>query len=358
MTPALPPEYGGLPAIAFAACQRAGWAGVDLFFVLSGFLVSGLLFREHIREGRVSFSRFFVRRGLKIYPAFWVLLLVYGLFEWRYGRTSYLGRPFTWSGWICEALYVQNYVSGLWNHTWSLAVEEHFYLLVGLLLTWLSTRGGLAATVKMCSGVLVGCLALRIYAVAHGHPVMFATHFRMDSLMFGVLLAYFYHFHRSAFQSVMSEWRWVIVAASGLLLGPLFVLDGAGAYYSTLGYSANYLAFGGIMMACLFAPSQIWNHRVPACLAAVGADSYSVYLWHMFIKRSLSYARKENYTNFPWIVEFLLFVVGSILFGMILAWAVEKPVLRLRDHWFPTRSGSLVEDLLRARTHAQPVCAD
>jgi len=54
--------------------QRGGWIGADLFFVLSGFLVSGLLFREHQQHGRVSLGRFFVRRGLKIYPAFYAFL--------------------------------------------------------------------------------------------------------------------------------------------------------------------------------------------------------------------------------------------------------------------------------------------
>src|SRR5579872_3973764 len=91
---------------------RAGWAGVDLFFVLSGFLVSGLLFREFQHTGRVDVPRFLVRRGFRIYPAFYAFLIA----------TSLASGTIATRRFAAEALFVQNYVSGLWDHTWSLAV--------------------------------------------------------------------------------------------------------------------------------------------------------------------------------------------------------------------------------------------
>src|SRR5204862_6174289 len=107
--------------------QRGGWIGVDLFFVLSGFLVSGLLFREYQRHGSVNVSRFLVRRGFKIYPGFWVLLAVTVAFRIA------VGAPVPQRQLMGEGLFVQNYMGGLWNNTWSLAVEEHFYLLLALI---------------------------------------------------------------------------------------------------------------------------------------------------------------------------------------------------------------------------------
>src|SRR5689334_22886162 len=107
-----------------------GWMGVDLFFVLSGFLVSGLLFHEYRRHGRIRPFWFLGRRGFKIYPAFYFLLLV----TWLLGRRFIPGRYF-----VYEALFVQNYFGFIWNQTWSLAVEEHFYF--GLTLTaWALAR--------------------------------------------------------------------------------------------------------------------------------------------------------------------------------------------------------------------------
>jgi peptidoglycan/LPS O-acetylase OafA/YrhL len=102
-----------------------GWIGVDLFFVLSGFLIGGLLFAEHVRHGTIHVGRFLVRRGFKIYPAFYAFLALTVV----YLRVRYGGYP-PRAHIIADALFVQNYADSLWHHTWSLAVEEHFYILL------------------------------------------------------------------------------------------------------------------------------------------------------------------------------------------------------------------------------------
>ena len=113
---------------------RGGWVGVDLFFVLSGFFVSGLLFREQQRYGTLSFRRFFVRRGFKIYPSFYLLILVTVIVAHALGQVVPRRRLWT------ELLYIQSYRFGLWDHTWSLAVEEHFYLLFPIFYLMLRRR--------------------------------------------------------------------------------------------------------------------------------------------------------------------------------------------------------------------------
>jgi peptidoglycan/LPS O-acetylase OafA/YrhL len=109
--------------------KRGGWVGVDLFFVLSGFLVSSLLFKEQIRTGSVDMWRFLIRRGFKIYPAFWCML--------RFTLTvqNMQGTPPNTQTLLGELLFLQNYLGGIWPHTWSLAVEEHFYLGIAALFT-------------------------------------------------------------------------------------------------------------------------------------------------------------------------------------------------------------------------------
>jgi peptidoglycan/LPS O-acetylase OafA/YrhL len=109
-----------------AAWFRIGWIGVDLFFVLSGFLISGLLFLEYRSAGELKLARFFLRRGLKIYPAFWAMLFASVLGLVLAGKSV---RGIAIAG---ELLFVQNYTQSIWEHTWSLAVEEHFYLLLPL----------------------------------------------------------------------------------------------------------------------------------------------------------------------------------------------------------------------------------
>src|SRR6266498_3684108 len=126
--PVLPDNLTGALRVPAHLLYEAGWAGVDLFFVLSGFLISGLLFHEHQRYGRINFKQFIVRRGLKIYPAFYCLIAatvgIAVLNKWN----------LPWKRIFAEVFFVQNYCIGLWSHTWSLAIEEHFYLLLPLLL--------------------------------------------------------------------------------------------------------------------------------------------------------------------------------------------------------------------------------
>ncbi len=101
-----------------------GERGVDIFFVLSGFLVAGLLMHECARTGNVDLRRFFFRRGFKIYPSFWLLVLVTAIQAYlKTGRVPIVSL-------VTELLFIQNYIPGLWEHTWSLAVEEHFYLIL------------------------------------------------------------------------------------------------------------------------------------------------------------------------------------------------------------------------------------
>jgi peptidoglycan/LPS O-acetylase OafA/YrhL len=107
---------------------QAGWVGVDLFFVLSGFLISGLLFDEYKRLGSIAFKRFMIRRMFKLYPAFYTMLIV------NYFAESALGHVSSPAQYLTEATYLQNYLSPIWGHTWSLVVEEHFYILLPLFL--------------------------------------------------------------------------------------------------------------------------------------------------------------------------------------------------------------------------------
>src|SRR5579863_5671894 len=114
---------------------RVGWAGVDLFFVLSGFLISGLLFKGYQELKRIDISRFYIRRGLKIWPAFYALIVA--------GLLVDLVRPghhFSIQRLLVEIVFVQDYFQGIWGITWSLGVEEHFYLFLPLILLLMIRR--------------------------------------------------------------------------------------------------------------------------------------------------------------------------------------------------------------------------
>lgn len=325
--------------------QRGGWVGVDLFFVLSGFLIAGLLFREFNTRGELRVGRFLIRRGLKLYPAFYALFFF----------TLIMGRwPLDTQRLLGELLYLQNYVGAVWNHTWSLAVEEHFYLFLAALLVLLlrvpegdGRRRPLDQIPAVAGVVLLMCLGLRIathyFGGRYTHMThLFPTHLRMDSLMFGVLLSYWHHYRPELLRTVFDRVAPRLVFTVGvLLLVPPFVLPlGSHPFVHTFGLTTNYLGSGAILMA-----GMAWEEREPrqtGLLAYVGYHSYSIYLWHMpvywwgltFLERYVGLSRGDP-------VTLAIYIMGSCAVGIAMAKIVEMPVLHIRDRFFPSRSGAL-----------------
>jgi peptidoglycan/LPS O-acetylase OafA/YrhL len=275
-------QFGGLVRKGLEAWYRGGWVGVDLFFVLSGFLISGLLFREHQKYGLISFKRFFIRRGFKIYPPFYLLLLLTWGVKWF--NTGRLERR----GLIVEALFVQNYFVGWWSHTWSLAVEEHFYLLlpaVLIVLAWANSAR--RYQFKLVPWIFVGlalfCLGLRL-AISHRHPYTFGTHqapthLRIDSLFFGVVLSYFYHYH-PAWLPRFRPYRLLLLFLGVSMILPAFVYPVETTFFlHTTGLTLLYAGFGLILIAMLAGP--VYRQRPVSWISYVGSRSYSIYLWHL-----------------------------------------------------------------------------
>lgn len=337
-----------LPGIArplFEALRRGGWAGVDLFFVLSGFLVSGLLFSEYRRHGEISPWRFYARRGLKIYPAFY-LLIVTTVAVTAFTGTVPLRRV------LAELFFVQSYVQGLWGYTWSLAIEEHFYLLLPLLLLGIrrldrSDDGDpFRAVVPVGLVIALWCLTARTanWALRDGFVNMthvFATHLRLDSLFFGVVISYFYHFHRERFVATLKPWRWALIIGGAVLFLPVFLYRlGTTPFIYTVGFSLLYLGGGACLTGVLLCEPR--PNRVLAALAAIGVYSYSIYLWHIPVLEWLNPAVARMIGRPLGVTEHtILFMGGSIGVGIALSRLVELPVLRIRDRWFPSRSGAV-----------------
>lgn len=314
---------------AVQTVMAGGWAGVDLFFVLSGFLVSGLLFREYEQRGKIDYWRFFWRRGLKIYPAFAVLLVGYGALEYFFGRS------FTWKGVVGEMFFLQNYYAALWNHTWSLAIEEHFYLLAGIGITLLASAGKMNRVPFLAGLLCIGVLAIRLTLVwRFGGLDDYQTHVRMDSLMFGVLLSYLFNRNRNGF----SDWlaRHAILLPLALLsLVTLVVFPFGHVYWRTIGYTFLYLAFGIIVVCAVIAGERLHERGWARLIAFVGLNSYSIYLWHEASKRAFSLLRKSGLLVLPWALEFVGYALLSVAVGVVMAKLVEIPVLAWRDRKLP-----------------------
>ena len=313
---------------------RVGWAGVDLFFVLSGFLISGLLFMGYQERGRIDVSRFYIRRGLKIWPAFYALIAA-GLIA----DAVQPGHHLSAQGLLPELLFVQDYFRGIWGITWSLAVEEHFYLSLPLVLVLMIRYGKerpFAAMPYLFALIAIFSLTCR-FAVGWrengtNHPYIwyFPTHLRMDGLMFGVLLCYYYRFRPNIFERIAS-WRggWIVIAATVAVLSA-FPVENRNMH--TWGFTVMYLGAGFLVAKAVAFEGPRPIRVMSSLLARLGVYSYSIYLFHLFyMLRVVPYFHITSKVGLYWCS-----FAGSIPFGIAAAKLIEIPVLRFRDRVFPT----------------------
>lgn len=317
-----------------AWAHRIGWTGVDLFFVISGFLVAGLLLKEKAANGIVDIRRFFLRRALRIYPAFWALIAVTTLALWlshEHVRMSAL---------VCELFFVQNYGPGLWAHTWSLAVEEHFYLGLAFVF-WLWRRPFLGSEkniVRLFAWMLIGLVAARLCTAWlipwRFKATLWGTHVRGEALVFGSLLAYLHLKYQPLMKALVLRYLRLLCGAAMLLLLSVYSQDWDSLYVRTVGVSALSLGYGILMLAYLYAGRA--GGRVLEGLGSVGRYSYGIYLWHPVVQRFglkplelHGWAPPGAAQNLP------LVLLCGIPTGILMTWLLDKPVLLWRERRYP-----------------------
>jgi peptidoglycan/LPS O-acetylase OafA/YrhL len=312
--------------------QMGGWAGVDLFFVLSGFLVGNLIFRELKETGQFRVGRFLLRRGLKIYPAYYCCLLISILGGLVLKRPS-----LSFSQISAEAFFCQNYMPGIWNHTWSLAVEEHFYFLLAMLAFVFPARGHIrvAMIVTLCTAIVARFLTSQVPLGDSFFRHVAPTHLRIDALMAGAILAYSWAFD-SLKASIESQPRAVLffgVAGACCFVLPFILPLTSSRWLVTWGFSVLSLASVGVILFAL-----VWlRSSALSSLGSIGRYSYGIYLWHIPVGGWLVPAARYLVPPIKfWPLEFLFYLGSSIVLGVIMTKLIELPFLIYRDRVIPS----------------------
>jgi peptidoglycan/LPS O-acetylase OafA/YrhL len=277
-----------------------GWAGVDIFFVLSGFLVGGLLIKEWKTRGSIDARQFLIRRILKIWPQYYVYLFIVLLTRHRTLHNL-------WG----NLLNIQNYIGGI-AHTWTLAVEEHAYLILVFLLAIAARRRVrmrylFYLLVTLAAAILINRMTLTLL----GFNTFTRTDTRVDGILYGVMLAILYHYTPEQFARLQRlVWLW-------------------------LGVIAMTLAF------FRFAPAQP-RPALYRFVAFIGLYSYGIYLWHVSVLDPIKTVARRLPTHLAPVWDALAPFVLGILIGIVFTKLVEFPALKLRDTLFPRRVDSAV----------------
>ncbi|MGC4036758.1 MAG: acyltransferase [Chitinophagaceae bacterium] len=321
-----------------------GWAGVQMFFVLSGFLIAGLLFNEYNLTGKIRPGYFLIRRGFKIYPLFYFVVALQILY--------YLIKkiPFTHSEVFAEVFFYQNFSPGLLGITWSIAVEEHFYILLIIFLSAVSKKNKIKSGFFIpltCIALCIASCGVRFIVFEQGsnNPYInyFPTYLRIDSLLFGVLLAYLFIYQSGWLDRNLKKHKKFCLVLACLMISPVFIFPRTGFFMSVFGHSFLYMGFG-ILMSCLITFYAEVDFFLKKCrlknifnlISWIGVYSFGIYLVHLTAGPMISnWIRLHISGDGPLAVYSIISVTGNIFTGVLFSLLVEKPFLLLREKYFP-----------------------
>ncbi|AMP06350.1 acyltransferase family protein [Collimonas pratensis] len=337
--------------LTFGFLTSIGWMGVDLFFVLSGYLIGNQIMSTLARGNRFSLKTFFARRLLRTLPAYYVVLAIYFMFPSALGGSN---TPSIWR----FLTFTQNiglHFGETFSHSWSLCIEEQFYLIlpvVALLIA--SFRKPVFWGWSAIAGVIIAGMAVRgmawmnhgqnlINPADHAVYVYYSSFARFDELLPGVAIAMLRNFHGDLYSQIIRKGNLLLVcgAASFILTAYLFLnyreIDDYGFTFSmmTFGYPLLAASFALLTMSALSPNSLLNRLRVPGA-EKIALWSYAIYLVHKAIfKLSLAPLSGWNIdADGPVGVAIVMGI--SIFGGWLLYRLVETPFMQLRAKLFPS----------------------
>jgi peptidoglycan/LPS O-acetylase OafA/YrhL len=321
---------------------KFGWTGVDLFFVLSGFLISSQLFSQ-IRQGKkISFREFFFKRFLRIMPAFWVVVAIYFCFPAFHERENL---PPLWK----FLTFTQNFRLdikdyGTFSHCWSLCVEEHFYLFLPLILIGLQVTGFLKRAYWLLIALCLSGLLIRNYCwnnfylpnIDSGNSWLFwygdiyyPTYNRLDGLLAGVSIAGLYQFMPNIWIKVSRFGNLFILFSLVVLTSAYFLCYEEHSYAaSVFGFPLVAIGYGLLVISAISPTSFLYkmNSRITAFIATL---SYAIYLTHkgvIHLAQGLLADKIDLNSN----LMLFLCIVCCVFVALLLNRVIEKPFMKLR----------------------------
>jgi peptidoglycan/LPS O-acetylase OafA/YrhL len=335
-------HYNGFVSQAptFGFIGSIGWAGVDLFFVLSGYLIGNQLLAPAARGESLDLKSFFARRLLRTLPNYYAVLAVYLLLPdspiagksmapvWRY------------------LSFTQNFglhYGETFTHSWSLCIEEQFYLVLPLaVLALVGKRRSprllwCALFAAIGAGMMARGMAFMDGKDVFAAPVYYSSFCRFDELLPGVAIAMLKNFHPAAFARILRYGNALLAAGLAMAAAVLYgVMNEAPSAFmaSTFGFSLVATSFGLLTCAALSPSSLLSRLRIPGA-ASLALWSYAVYLVHKPVFMALRPELLERGIDPGAPLTIAAVMAAGVLGGWVLYRVVETPFMRLRARWYP-----------------------
>jgi peptidoglycan/LPS O-acetylase OafA/YrhL len=328
----------------FGWFSEIGWAGVDLFFALSGYLIGNQVFSA-LRGPGLSLSNFYARRLLRTLPAYLVVLALYAYWPYWAGNSPHA----PWWKYLTFTLNINLKPGTLFSHAWSLCVEEQFYLLLPPIALGIAalTRVSRRASLTLGWAALLSAIAAGMWlrdswwqpAMDLGERgsrsyytlIYYSTLSRFDELLAGVALAMLRNFHPSLWQRLTRHGNWMLAAGTALtaLAFWLFLEYHFSWGMSVFGYPLLGVAFATLLLSALSEGSLLHRTRIPG-MGALAIWSYSIYLTH----KQLCILLADHWEPVD-LDSIALMIAASIFAGWLLYFTVEAPFMRLRERFVP-----------------------
>ncbi|MBU0910959.1 MAG: acyltransferase [Gammaproteobacteria bacterium] len=343
------------PENLFGFMSTMGWTGVDLFFVLSGYLIGNQVLSAFAKGQDFSLKLFYIRRFLRTLPNYYFVLALYFLFPVALGGTA--TAPL-WS----FLTFTQNLGLGpgeTFTHSWSLCIEEQFYLIfpiIALLIAY-SRRSICLAWTAIVGAMLLAMFLRGFNWYTHGEENISARSFmehiyyssftRFDELLPGVAIALLKNFHPTVYAGLLRRGNLLLLAglASVGLMFYVFqnyeYIRGFGRTFQvvTFGYSFLAISFAILVLAALSPDCWLNRIRIPGA-TYIALWSYAIYLIHKPLFQVLKAPLTEYGIDIHGGLGVSIIMAVSIFCGWALYFFVETPFMKVRDRFYPSNSRS------------------
>lgn len=329
-----------------------GWTGVDLFFVLSGFLISSQLFAQIKTGAAISFRQFFLKRFFRIVPAFLVTVALYFCIPFFREKPNL---PPLWKFLtFTQNLGLNLKETGAFSHGWSLCVEEHFYLFLPLILILFQSTRLLKNSYWLIVGLFILGFGLRIFSFNHLYLprsdaqgswaywyqfIYYPTYNRLDGLLAGVSVAGIYQFWPALWSRISKRGNLWLLTGLAVLTGAYFLCEDQMTFAaSVFGFPLIAVGYGLVVMGAVSPTSFLYKWQSPVT-TRIAALSYAVYLTHKGVIHMTHRLLEEEK------IDSNLLLLISIVTCLGVAWLlhviVEKPFMRLRGRLVKPASSRL-----------------